>query len=161
MGRITLFDMTATVLEPPLELSEPALIVGAAEFATQVGVCDADQTPWPADADDQPLAYSDTADEWYWVPVDNVGTADTHGRTVPADVFLMVQAILLIEAVLAIANLQGHAWRPVAVVVIILLVVALSANFVAGVAAARAGRTSPSETNGERGRWYIAGLLAQ
>ena len=159
MGRITLFDMTATALEPPLELSEPALILGTAGY--QVGACDADQTVWPANAGDQPLAYSDIADEWYWVPADNVGTADNRGRMVPADVFLMVQAILLIEAVLAIANLQGHAWRPVAVIVIILLVVALSANFVAGVAAARAGRTPPTEDNGERGRWFIAGLLAQ
>jgi hypothetical protein len=151
--------MTATVLDPPLELSEPALFWGTAGY--QLGVCDAEQTVRPADAGDQRLAYSDVAEEWCWVPVDNVGTAESRGRTVPADVFLMVQAILLIEAVLAIANLQGHAWRPVAVVVIVLLVVALSANFVAGVAAARAGRTSPSEDNGERGRWYIAGLLGQ
>ena len=159
MGRVTLFDMTATVLEPPLELSGPALNVGTAGY--QIGVCDAYQTVRPSDATDQPLAYSDIADEWYWVPVDNAGTTDTRGRTVPPDVFLMVQAILLIEAVLAIANLQGDAWHPVAVVVMILLVVALSANFVAGVAAARAGRASSSEDNGERGRWYIAGLLAQ
>jgi hypothetical protein len=159
VGRVTLFDMTATVLEPPLELSEPALMAGTARY--HMGVCDPDQPVLPADATDQPLAYSDIADEWYWVPVDNVGTADRRGRTVPADVFLMVQAILLIEAVLAIANLQGDAWHPVAVVVIILLVVALSANFVAGVAAARAGRASPGDDNGERGRWYIAGLLPQ
>jgi hypothetical protein len=145
---VTLHNMTATVLEPPVGLSE---LLGVAGYANHVDV---------HDAGDQPLAYSDTADEWCWVPVENVGTADSHGHTVPADVFLMVQAILLIEAVLAIASLQGRAWHPVGVVVIILLVVALSANFVAGVAAARAGRTSPREDNGERGTWFIAGLRA-
>lgn len=148
MAAVTLLDMTVTVLEPPVGLSEP---LGVAGYANHVDVCD---------AGDQPLAYSDTADEWYWVPAETVGTPDNRGHTVSADVFLMVQAILLIEAVLAIASLQGRAWHPLGVVVIILLVVALSANFVAGVAAARAGRTSPREDNGERGTWFIAGLRA-
>src|SRR6201993_1533893 len=140
--------MTVTVLEPPVGLSEP---LGVAEYANHVDAYD---------AGDQPLAYSDVADEWYWVPAKTVGTADNRGRTVPADVFLMVQAILLIEAVLAIASLQGSAWPALGVLVIVLLVVALSANFVAGVAAARAERTSPGEDNGERGAWFIAGLRA-
>jgi hypothetical protein len=148
VARVTLLGMTVTVLEPPVGLSEP---LGVAGYANHVDV---------SDAGEQPLAYSDMADEWYWVPVETVATSDNRGHTVPADVFLMVQAILLIEAVLAIASLQGRAWHPLGVLVIVLLVVALSANFVAGVAAARAARTSPSEDSGERGTWFIAGLRA-
>jgi hypothetical protein len=155
---VTLLDMTAPVRTPPAmpchapdRRSDGPWVELAAEAASDHFV------PLPDTPETAAFAYSETVDNWYWVPAENVAPVEDR-RRVPADVFLLVHALLLIETLLALIGQQGQAWRPVGVVIIALLAVALSANFIAGVAAARAGRASSTIDPAERGRWFIAGF---
>jgi hypothetical protein len=128
----------------------------AAEATEAAGAASDHFVPLP-DTPETAVAYSETVDNWYWVPAENVAPIE-HRRGVPTDVFLMVHALLLIETLLALIGQQGQTWHPVGVVIIALLAVALSANFIAGVAAARASRASSTIATAARGRWFIEGL---
>lgn len=144
---VTLLDMTAAVLESTMIFSACDFVMGDAECADPVGACTGAEAVPPVDGGDQRLAYSDTADEWCILLAENIGSAGDRAHALPAQVFLMVQAVLLIEAVLAIVSQQGHPWSPVGVGIAALLVLTLSANFAAGVAAARAEMRSSTEDN--------------
>lgn len=83
------------------------------------------------------LAYSEVT-EWRLVSADNLDYVPASWHALPAVVFLIVQAVLLVETVLALINLRGQAWQPAGVLTIALPVVGLSASFLAGAAVPRA-----------------------
>jgi hypothetical protein len=152
--------MTAPVRTPPAMPSHAPDLGSDGPWVELAAEAASDHFAPLPDTPETAFAYSETVDNWYWVPAENVAPVEDR-RRVPADVFLLVHALLLIETLLALIGQQGQTWRPVGVVIIALLAVALSANFIAGVAAARAGRASSTIDTAERGRWFIAGFPPQ